>query len=141
MNYYQDYYNYENNNYNQPLYKEDYNKKNIYDPYNGFIRGNLFPDLYNTYKISNPYNIEPMNDQAKLLTEIDSLCFALIDLNLYLDVNNNDKDIIKLYNQYLNKKNSLLDMYQKKYGPVTLDSESLNNYPWNWIKSPWPWEN
>ena len=141
MNYYNDYYNYENNNYNLPLYKEDYNKKNIYDPYNGFIRGNLFPDLYNTYKISNPYNIEPMNDQAKLLTEIDSLCFALIDLNLYLDVNNNDKDIIKLYNQYLNKKNSLLDMYQKKYGPITLDSESLNNYPWNWIKSPWPWEN
>lgn len=141
MNYYNDYYNYENNNYNQPLYKEDYNKKNIYDPYNGFIRGNLFPDLYNTYKISNPYNIEPMNDQAKLLTEIDSLCFALIDLNLYLDVNKNDKDIIKLYNQYLNKKNSLIDMYQKKYGPITLDSESLNNYPWSWINSPWPWEN
>jgi len=140
MNYYQDYYNYENNNYNIPLYKENYNKKNIYDPYNGFIRGNLFPDLYNTYKISNPYNIEPMNDQAKLLTEIDSLCFALIDLNLYLDVNRNDKDIIKLYNQYLNKKNNLLDIYQKKYGPITLNMENINN-TWDWINSPWPWEN
>ena len=141
MNYYQDYYNYENNNYNQPLYKENYNKKNIYDPYNGFIRGNLFPDLYNTYKISNPYNIEPMNEQAKLLTEIDSLCFALIDLNLYLDINGNDKDIINIYNQYLNKKNNLLNMYQKKYGPITLDSESLNKNPWSWDNSPWPWEN
>lgn len=140
MNYYQDYYNYENNNYNVPLYKENYNKKNIYDPYNGFIRGNLFPDLYNTYKISNPYNIEPMNDQAKLLTEIDSLCFALIDLNLYLDVNRDDKDIIKLYNQYLNKKNNLLDIYQKKYGPITLNMENINN-TWDWINSPWPWEN
>ena len=140
MNYYQDYYNYENNNYNIPLYKENYNKKNIYDPYNGFIRGNLFPDLYNTYKISNPYNIEPMNDQAKLLTEIDSLCFALIDLNLYLDVNRDDKDIIKLYNQYLNKKNNLLDIYQKKYGPITLNMENINN-TWDWINSPWPWEN
>lgn len=141
MNYYRDYYNFENNNYNQPLYDKDYNKKNIYDPYNGFIRGNLFPDLYNNYKISNPYNIEPMNEQAKMLTEIDSLCFALVDLNLYLDVNRNDKDIIKLYNQFLNKKTNLLDQYQRKYGPITLDSESLNNYPWSWDNSPWPWEN
>lgn len=141
MNYYQDYYNYENNNYNKPLYNENYNKKNIYDPYNGFIRGNLFPDLYNTYKISNPYNIEPMNDQAKLLTEIDSLCFALTDLNLYLDINRNDKDIINLYNQYRQKKTSLLEQYQNKYGPITLDSESLNRTPWGWDNSPWPWEN
>ena len=114
MNYYQDYYNYENNNYNKPLYEKDYNKKNIYNPYDGFIRGNLFPDLYNSYKISNPYNIEPMNDQAKLLTEIDSLCFALIDLNLYLDINRNDRDIINLYNQYRQKKLNLLDQYQNK---------------------------
>lgn len=141
MNYYQDYYNYENNNYNKPLYNENYNKKNIYDPYNGFIRGNLFPDLYNTYKISNPYNIEPMNDQAKLLTEIDSLCFALTDLNLYLDINRNDKDIINLYNQYRQKKTNLLEQYQNKYGPITLDSESLNKTPWGWDNSPWPWEN
>ena len=141
MNYYQDYYNYDNNSYNQPLYKEDYNKKNIYDPYNGFIRGNLFPDLYNTYKISNPYNIEPMNEQAKLLTEIDSLCFAITDLNLYLDVNRNDKDIINLYNQYRQKKNILLEQYQNKYGPITLDSESLSKSPWSWDNSPWPWEN
>ena len=141
MNYYQDYYNYENNNYNQPLYKENYNKKNTYDPYNGFIRGNLFPDLYNTYKISNPYNIEPMNDQAKLLTNIDSLCFALTDLNLYLDINRNDKDIINLYNQYKQKKETLLEQYQNKYGPITLDSESLNKTPWQWDNSPWPWEN
>ncbi len=139
MNYYQDYYNFENNNYNIPLYKENYNKKNIYDPYNGFIRGNLFPDLYNTYKISNPYNIEPMNEQAKLLTEIDSLCFALTDLNLYLDINDNDKDIINLYNQYTKKKEILLNQYQSKYGPITLNCEI--KYPWNWNDSPWPWEN
>ena len=141
MNYYQDYYNYENNNYNQPLYKEDYNFKNIYDPYKGFIRGNLFPDLYNSYKINNPYNIEPMNDQAKLLTEIDSLCFALTDLNLYLDINRSDKDILNLYNEYSNKKQKLLYEYQKKYGPITLDSEALNTNPWSWDNSPWPWEN
>ena len=141
MNYYQDYYNYVNNNYNQPLYKNEDNLKGIYDPYNGFIRGNLFKDLYNSYKISNPYNIEPMNEQAKLLTEIDSLCFALTDLNLYLDVNISDKDMIDLYNKFLEKKEEKLNEYQKKYGPITLNSKSLNNYPWSWDNSPWPWEN
>ena len=30
MNYYQDYYNYVNNNYNQPIYKKDSNLKTIY---------------------------------------------------------------------------------------------------------------
>ena len=41
---------------------------NLYDPYQGFIRGNLFPDLYNTYKVNKPFEVEPMNEQAKLLT-------------------------------------------------------------------------
>lgn len=140
MYYKNDYYNYENNNYNQPLYNENYNKKNIYDPYNGFIRGNLFPDLYNEYKVK-PFNIEPLNDQAKMLTNIDSLCFALTDLNLYLDVNKNDRDIINLYNQYNQTKNKLIEEYQNKYGPILLNSNNLNNVPWNWDNCPWPWEN
>lgn len=140
MYYKNDYYNYENNNYNQPLYNENYNKKNIYDPYNGFIRGNLFPDLYNEYKVK-PFNIEPLNDQAKMLTNIDSLCFALTDLNLYLDVNKNDRDIINLYNQYNQTKNKLIEEYQIKYGPILLNSNNLNNVPWNWDNCPWPWEN
>jgi spore coat protein JB len=80
-----------------------------------------------------------MNEQAKLLTEIDSLCFALTDLNLYLDINDNDKDIINLYNQYTKKKEILLNQYQSKYGPITLNCEI--KYPWNWNDSPWPWEN
>ena len=43
-----DYYNYANNNYNQPLYNQNIQDKQIYDPYNGFIRGNMFPELYNS---------------------------------------------------------------------------------------------
>ena len=30
--------------------------------------------------------------------------------------------------------------YQKQYGPLTIYSESLNDYPYAWINSPWPWE-
>lgn len=36
MNDFRDYYNYKNNNYNQPTYEQ--NSNNIIDPYQGFIR-------------------------------------------------------------------------------------------------------
>ena len=44
-----DKYNYVNNNYNQPMWTENANSSKLYDPYQGFIRGNMFPNLYNSY--------------------------------------------------------------------------------------------
>lgn len=139
MNNYRDYYNYVNNNYNQPNYKNTLNS-NIFDPYQGFIRGNLFPDLYNGYKLNNPVEIMPKNEQAELLTYIDALCFALIDLNLFLDINPNDENAIRLYNEYRKEKDMYMKAYQDKFGPISLDSASLEGNTWKWIKSPWPWE-
>ena len=137
----QDYYNYTNNNYNQPLYNQDVTKTNILDPYSGFIRGNMFLELYNGYKLNNPYEITPMNEQAELLTYIDSLGFAMIDLNLYLDVNPNDRDALELFNQYRTQNNEYVRQYESKYGPLLLSSNALTTYPWAWNNSPWPWEN
>lgn len=142
----QDYYNYMNNNYNQPLYNQksfnslENNNSNLFDPYIGFISGNMFPDLYNSYKISKPLEIEPMNEQAEILTYIDSLCFATIDLGLYLDLYPEDKNMIQLYNKYKNQLNQYEKEYEKKFGPLTLSSDSLNMYPWAWDNMPWPWE-
>lgn len=143
MNNYQftrDYYNYENNNYNIQNYEQSINKENIYDPYNGLIRGNLFPDLYNPYKLDNPIQIKPMNEQAELLTYINALDFACIDLALYLDVNPNNSDAIDMYNMYRSNLGEYMVVYQKKFGPLTKTSDSLNSYPWKWNNSPWPWE-
>ena len=134
------YYNYINNNYNIPTYEQNVNESNIFDPYNGLIRGNMFPDLYNTYKIDNPIDIRPLNEQAEMLTYIDALCFACVDLGLYLDVNPDDKDAIELYNLYRTNLGEYMLMYQNKYGPITKTSDSLNAYPWKWNDSPWPWE-
>ena len=127
------------NNYNNQ-YNQEMNNMSSFDPYQGFIRGNMFQNLYNSYKLKEPYDIKPMNEQAELLTYIDSLCFACIDLNLYLDVNPNDRLAIDLFNQYRLKKNDLMDEYQNKYGPLLLNSDSLNIYPWAWDDKPWPWE-
>lgn len=134
-----DYYNYMHNNYNQPTYMQPAAPKE-YDPYNGFIRGNMFPELYNSYKINKPFEISPMNEQAEMLTILDSLCFATIDLNLYLDNYPNDREAINRFNEYREQLNSYKQEYQQKFGPLLLSSNSLNKFPWAWNDSPWPWE-
>ena len=113
----------------------------LYDPYEGFIRGNMYKNLYDPYKINSPYEIKPMNEQAEMLTYIDALCFACIDLSLYLDVFPNNKDAINLFNKYNSQKKNFMDKYQEKFGPLTLDSDALNAYPWAWNERPWPWDN
>ena len=133
-------YNKQNNPFNNQ-YKDQNNINSLYDPYNGLIRGNLFKNLYDPYKASEPYEIKPMNEQARMLTSIDALSFAMVDLGLFLDVNPNNQDAIRLFNQYREEKENLTKEYESKYGPITLDSDSLNAYPWSWNDMPWPWDN
>lgn len=138
----QDYYNYMNNNYNQPLYNQQNNKQSsgLFDPYVGFISGNMFPDLYNAYKLSSPLEVEPMNEQAELLTYIDALCFATIDLGLYLDLHPEDKNAISLFNKYREQKKQYEKEYESKFGPLFLSSDAMNTFPWAWNNMPWPWQ-
>lgn len=111
-----------------------------YEPYEGFIRGTMFPELYKPYKVRNPYEIKPMNEQADMLTYIDSLGFAMIDLTLYLDLHPDDKKMIEKYNQYRKQKEDIVRQYESKFGPLVMTSDALNNYPWMWDNKPWPWE-
>ena len=146
MNYYNNFKNFDylnSNLYNEFISQsnDSVNSNNLYDPYNGLIRGNLFKQLYEPYKLKEPYEIKPMNEQARMLTEIDSLGFAIIDLNLYLDIFPNDTEKINLYNQYRTRKKNIINEYEQKYGPITLNSNNLNITPWAWNNMPWPWDN
>lgn len=135
-----EYYNYENNNYNQPMFTKNENPNSLYDPYNGFIRGNMFPNLYNGYKID-PIMLQASNEEMQLKLMLDALCFAKEDLNLYLDIYSNDKDMIELFSQYTEETRKILSEYEKKYGPIFVDSDANMVYPWAWDNAPWPWEN
>lgn len=128
-----------NMNFNVADYNQSLNPNNLYDFYAGFIRGNMFPDLYNQYKIERPYEIDPLNEQAELLTYVDAFSFAAHDLNLYLDNNPTDRDMIQQFNKFTAEANKYIMEYEKKYGPLFVDAS--NTYPWAWNESPWPWEN
>ncbi len=137
----QDYYSYNNNNYNKPLYTEDANPNSVYDPYAGFLRGNMFPNLYNPYKFSNPIELRPKSEREQLLAILDSLDFATIDINLYLDIYPDDKDMIELFNQYRIEADKMREEYENAYGPILTSSNANIAYPWAWDNQPWPWEN
>lgn len=114
------------------------NNKKLFEPYQGFIRGNMFQNLYDGY--GKVYDVKPLNEQAELLTYIDILTFASIDLNLYLDVHPDDAEMIKLYNTYSDELRKMVYEYENKYGAINTNSKALESYPWNWIKGPFPWE-
>ena len=54
------------------------------EPYEGFIRGNLFDHLYRQYQNYRPTKLVPNNEQAELLLNVDQLSFAAHEINLYL---------------------------------------------------------
>lgn len=103
-------------------------------------RGNLFNNLYMPYKNYKYRELRPSNQREELLYDILKHNFALTDISLYLDTNPNNMDMINLYNNYLTNKQQLVNLYEKKYGPLTLDTINMDNNNWQWKNSPWPWE-
>lgn len=123
------------NTQNTTLNKQD----NILDPYQGFIRGNMFSNLYDGYKNYKIYNVNSTNERENLINQWQQYNFALVDLNLYLDTHPNDTNAIKLYNNYNNILKQISKKYESMYGPLTVNSDNNQNN-WIWINSPWPWE-
>ena len=137
-------------NYNQPTKMNmnfsmntqnlDNIKQQPLDPIQGWMRGNLFANLYDPYKNYKPAELNPKNERETLLYQVMQYKFALIELNLYLDTHPNDTEMIKLFNQYQDIEKQMCDKYESMYGPLTTDSNNLNENRWEWINSPWPWE-
>ena len=115
------------------------NNNNV-DPKEGFLRGNLFDNLYKPYKNYMYGNLKATNKKEELLYNLLMYKFALTELNLYLDVNPNDMTMLNLFKKYQMEEKKLCNEFEKNYGPLTIDSEYLGNNNWRWINSPWPWE-
>lgn len=112
----------------------------LYSPEEGYMRGNLFPELYDTYKNYNPVTLKATDEQSQMLLELSSISFASHELNLYLDLHPNDESVLTLFNDYRRKANTLMNEYENKYGPLTVNSDSLNASPFLWVADVWPFE-
>ena len=112
---------------------------NILSPMEGFLRGNMFQDEYEPYKKLTYFKLVPKDEQEKLLFQVMALSFAINDLNLYLDLHPQDKEVMDLFNRYVGEEKELCQAYVKKYGPLEV-KETIGNQ-FTWINSPWPWDN
>lgn len=78
-------------------------------------------------------------NQAQLLHWIDMVSFAVMEITLYLDSHPCDEEAIKYFNHYAALRRTALMEYSEKYGPLTIDTATPENY-WAWAEQPWPWE-
>lgn len=119
-------------------YKTGIDESNLLaNPNVGYVRGNMFNNLYKPYRNYSVNEYRPKNEKERLMYEIQKHSFVLNDLTLYLDVNPNDQSVLKKFNEYKDAYNRLVNEYEKQYNPLTLNSNELNTTPWKWLKD-WP---
>lgn len=112
---------------------------NILSPMEGFLRGNCFADEYVPYKNLTYLKLNPKNEQEKLLYQVMAYSFIINDLNLYLDLHPDDRQVLDLFKKYVREEKELCQEYIRKYGPLEVSEVTGNKF--NWINSPWPWDN
>jgi spore coat protein JB len=120
---------------------KDYtNDSNLATPYVGYVRGNLFNNLYSGYKNYQPLPLKPRSEQEDLLLSINQLTFAARELNLYLDTHPNDSKMLDLFNKYRKLADEAIKEYESKYAPFNISSSYMKDVPFAWVADPWPWE-
>ena len=103
----------------------------------GFLRGNMFAELYDPYKSITYIPINPTNKKEELLYKIMEVDFAINDLNLYLDLYPEDEKVYEKFKMYTKECMNLKDEYSKMYGPLVLEQTEYDNYKWT---DKWPWD-
>ncbi len=130
-------------NYNYNCYPNnmdrDMNNPKFFTEREGYLRGNMFRNLYSQYKNYEPAILRPTNEQEEMFLRMSEKEFAAHDLNLYLDLYPNDGNALDLFNKYRKEANKLMMEYEEKYGPILISSDSLNTSPFLWQTLIFPW--
>lgn len=119
-------------------FKLEINRNRFESPKEGFQRGNMINDEYQPYKNYNAIPLIPQNDREKKMLKVYEYCFALNDLNLYLDTHPDDLEAYRLFQKYVEEEKRAKKEYTEMYGPIVLTNSNYSNYEWS--KNPWPWD-
>ena len=105
-----------------------------YEARAGNVRGTLFPGLYLPFMDMIKKNELPVTP----LTELQTLCFALQEMALYLDTHRDDKEALEVFKVFQRLYAQAKEQYEKECGPLTHASKMDDRY--TWLDDPWPWE-
>lgn len=105
-----------------------------YDARRGLIRGTIFPGLDLPFR-------GMVNQKEKpdtLLSQLQTLDFAVTELALYLDTHREDQEALELYRAYQEMYGKLQKRYEALCGPISHMHPGEGSY--RWLDDPWPWE-
>ena len=111
----------------------------LFGAYEGYLKGNLFKDLYEQYKNYTPATIRPTSEKEQELFNLNQVAFAMHDLNLYLDIYPNDRNMLNTFMEYQRMYKNILENYEQKYGPINV-TDVDGNIPFSWESKNFPWE-
>lgn len=120
-------------------YSNDKNNIDLFNPYEGYLKGNAFKNEYKPYKDYKVAKLNINSEKEELLTAIGESSFMMHDLNLYLDVHPEDMDALNKFSMYREKTNQLITNYERKYGPICVKGDVPNRIPFAWEENNWPW--
>ena len=104
----------------------------------GFLKGNMFKNEYKPYKDLTFLNIIPKNEREAKLLNVMQYEFAVNDLNLYLDIHPEDKNMLNILEKMIEELNEAKEEYINNYG--SLNVCDTNGEKFDWIDSPWPFD-
>lgn len=79
--------------------------------------------------------------RQQLLNQINEVSFAINDMQLYLDTHPNCREGLRFMERHQEKRQRLLDIYARNYGPLTMDSMVMSDEDsWKWMQQPFPWQ-
>ena len=75
----------------------------------------------------------------ELLKRIQALAFAKVETELYLNSHPECSAALEYYRELCDEYNSLASLYENTVSPLTHEGSAKDK--WNWINTPWPWQN
>jgi spore coat protein JB len=79
-------------------------------------------------------------EHSHTLRRLQEVQFALVELQLYLDMNPEDQRAVQQYNCLSEELMRLKREYEMKRGPLMQYGYSPSPSRWVWNATPWPWE-
>ena len=111
------------------------NNPKRYSQQEALANGTLFPGLNLPFHIK----AEAVKVLGTQLAELQALEFVLLELGLYLDTHQDDKEAFELFRQYSTLEAEARKRYEAAHGPLT-QSAAANAESWSaWLEGDWPW--
>lgn len=81
-----------------------------------------------------------MDNRKAIVERIKAYDFAMIEMNLYLDTHPQDKQALCLFQMYNEKRQLLVNEYEKHFGEFITTVNDVQGDRFTWICDPWPWD-